>query len=189
MHIDPRLRVAWERFIGLVPIFAVLAAIAVWVLSALLLEPLPGPIPIHFDTAGNPNGSGPWWILAALGTGLLLAMAGAVALTRRLARTSPQWINLPAKAAFVALPADARLRIVGRVGQLLIGFALILNLVLLTLVRDTYRIAQRELATLPLWKLGLLVGLAVVWVVVGILRVRNAIRSETASAASAASAA
>lgn len=179
--IDPRLRVAWERFLSMLPWFAVLSVVAVWAVSGVLLAGA-GAIPVHFDAAGNPNGFGPWWMLAAISTGVLVVMGLVHLLVRWLVVNHPTWVNVPAKAQFLALSPEARRRIVPRLGQLLMGFVLLVNLGMLALTRDTHRIVMRELQTIAVWKLIVLLVLALVWVVVCVVRVRNAIRREAAAA-------
>lgn len=70
--------------------------------------PRPGLVPVHFDLAGNPDrwGQNTWATALALpaaalaGTALVYAAAALVAWARR----HPASLNLPQKAAFLALP-------------------------------------------------------------------------------------
>ena len=184
MSIDPRLRTAWERFLALIPVFLTIAVIGAWVLAAITLASLEHEFPTSFHADGTPRAwADPtyWWVGPAIGTMLSLFLAGALVLVRRFARTSPQYINVPAKRLFVALPVEKRLAILPRIDQLVLGFALILHFVLLAIIRDTGRMARHELTAISAWKLFVLLGLAFVWVVVGILRIRNAIRKAAAS--------
>jgi len=185
MPVDPRFTSAWERFLTLIPVFLGIAHAGIWILSGLTLGRLEAPFPIHFDISGTPDGFAPpssWWVLPAIGLGILLVMVGVAALTRWLVRRHPGLVNLPRKAAFVALPIEARLRVAPRMTQLLLGFALIMHFVLLAVVRDTHRVALGELHALSLWKVVALLGLLFLWVVVGLIRVSNAVRNEAAAA-------
>ena len=188
MPLDPRLRTAWERFLALIPVFLVLADIGIWVLAGLTLGRLEGPIAIHFDAHGTPNDfidASLWWVLPAIGTGLALVMLGVIALTRRLVRTRPQLVNVPLKHTFMALPEAARLRIMPRVAQLVLGFVLIVHFILLAVIRDTHRVATHDIPGLSVWKLVVLLALALLWVGIGTLRIRNQIRTEGLALAAA----
>ncbi|MCC6624124.1 MAG: hypothetical protein IT385_22905 [Deltaproteobacteria bacterium] len=183
MPVDPRFANAWERFLALIPVFLGVVHVGIWVLAGLTLGRLEGPFPIHFDVAGRPDDfadPSSWWTLPAIGAGILLFMLGVLALTRRLIKTHPGVVNVPRKADFLALPVEARLRIMPRASQLVLGLVLILHFVLLAIVRDTHRVALGELHAISVWKLVILLALVFVWVVVGLIRIGNAIRNERA---------
>jgi len=177
-----RLPLAWERFLSLLPVFALASVAALWLLGALTLGRLDGLIPTHFDGAGNPDhlsDAASWWILPAIGTALTALMFGVARLLRWLVVHRPGLVNLPRKAAFVRLSPEARARIAPRLAQLVMGITVLVNLVLLAIIRDTYRVAVHEITRLAIWKLLVCFALLLVWTVVGSLRVARAIRRET----------
>ncbi len=93
--------------------------IAAWILLAVLVVwsfavygDLPTSVPVHFDALGRPDA----WAERSLAGWLLLPGVGVVVLgvvgwARLRTRSKPESVNIPDKAAFLALPEPARERV------------------------------------------------------------------------------
>lgn len=96
--------------------------------AAAVYGRLPGRLPVHFGAGGAPDawaapGLGSWFFLPLLSAGVA-ALLGAVSLA--LFRVPPKWLNLPRKAAFLALGVGERRAVLGVVS----AFTLLLGAIL-----------------------------------------------------------
>ena len=78
--------------------------------AALIFNKLPARIPVHFGTDGAADafaspGLSSWFFMVIVST-ILALVIGVVSLS--LFRIPPKWLNLPRKAAFLALPEPDR---------------------------------------------------------------------------------
>lgn len=163
----------------LAPLLA-LAHIGLWVSAAMTLGTFQGRWPAHFGADGQPDAwtAGPWWFLPLIATAMTALFIGALFLARRLARTSPQWVNLPRKRDWLALPADARLRALRPAEGLLLGFALFMNLTFVSITLDSYAIARGAQAAMSMAKVITILVCMAIWLVLSIIRIRQAIGDE-----------
>ena len=167
----------------LVPLL-VLAHVALWVVSALTLGALERPWPSHFGLDGKPDAwtDSHWWLVPAIATVMTALLVGGLFLGRRLARTSPQWVNLPRKKDWLALAPDARLRAMRPAEGLLLGFALFMNLAFVSITLDTYAIARGAQGAMSMAKVITILVCMIVWLVLSIVRIRQAIGDEVRAA-------
>jgi|GEM_PF-5180496 len=166
----------FQRFL---PVLLVVAHLALWTAAFLTLRNV-ALYPDHFNIAGKPDSwtDMGWWLLPLIALGMTLLLVGAVFLSRRLAVTSPQWVNLPRKLDWLELPVEARLRAFKPAEGLLLGLAVFMNLTFISITLDTYAIASGAQASLSTAKLVLVLACMVVWLVLSIIRIRQAIGDE-----------
>jgi len=176
----------FQRFL---PILLAIAHLALWVAAFMTIRTLEL-YPDHFDIAGKPDSWTDlgWWFLPSIALGMTLLFIGALLLSRRLAETSPQWVNLPRKQDWLKLPVDARLRAFKPAEGLLLGFAVFMNLTFISITLDTYAVATGAQPSLSLAKLVVVLVCMAVWLVLSIIRIRQAIGDEVRAARMAASA-
>ena len=142
------MRWSWALLLG--------ALALLWLVAVTTYGDLPARVPLHFDLAGHPDrwGERSWasWLLlpgiATLLTGLFLGVGLGLPW---LARHQPGLINLPRKAVFLGLSADARVRVVAVSSDLLCGCAVLVDLLLTAILWGTARVARGAAATLPAW--------------------------------------
>ena len=115
-----------------------------WLFSLWAWPNLPERIPMHFDFHGNPDrwaagSSYEWFLLPTVASVLVaLLLAPAIAMPRIPVGT----INLPNKKAFLQLPRERQLAVLGKVSVMLYSIALLPNLLMLYLQVTIYRVAQ-----------------------------------------------
>ena len=167
-------------FQRLLPFFLVAAHGTLWAVSALTLGKLTTPYPTHFDAGGQPDAwsDGSWWLLPLIGLFVAIIFFLVVPLVRRLAATSPQWVNMPRKRDWVALPLDGRLRSLRAAEGLVLGVALFTNLFLVSVVLDSYAIATGVQTSMSMMKIGVIIATMAVWTVLSVLRIRQAVGDE-----------
>jgi len=105
---------------------------------------------------------------------------------RRLRGTHPQWLNLPGKGDWLKLAVDARLRALKPAEGLLLGLAVFMNLTFISFTLDTFAVATAARASLSTAKLVLVIACMLVWLVLSIIRIRQAIGDEVRLARQAA---
>jgi uncharacterized membrane protein len=133
----------------------VLSLLAVWALAAIAWPKLPARVPIHFDAAGRPDGwveRSAWWWFALPALATVLALLLGFALPRwmvAMARANSRWLNMPRKAEFMALPADARERAIRAPLAWLVLLACLLQVLVGWIVFGSARVATGAWATLP----------------------------------------
>lgn len=166
----------FQRFL---PILLVVAHLALWGAAIMTIRNLEL-YPDHYDGAGGPNSwtSAGWWLLPLLALGLTLLLVAALMLARSLTVTRPQWVNLPRKRDWLKLLVDARLRALKPAEGLLLGLAVFMNLTFISFTLDTYAVATAAKASLSTAKLVLVVACMLVWLVLSIIRIRQAIGDE-----------
>jgi hypothetical protein len=167
-------------FQRLLPILLLIAHVSLWAAAILTLGKLEGPYPTHFDLQGQPDAwsEAGWWLYPLLTAAISGVLIGAVWLGRRLARTSPEWVNMPRKRDWVALSVEARLRSFKAAEGLVFGFAVFLNLLCISLVLDTYGVATGVQPGLSVTKMVLVLVCMAVWLVLSLLRIRQAVGDE-----------
>jgi hypothetical protein len=123
--------VAWASrlLVGVVAVHGVLAA--------AVFNRLPAHIPVHFGANGAPDAyASPGlssWFFMVLVSAVLALVIGAVSLS--IFRIPPKWLNLPKKAAFLALPEPDRRAVLGVVAAftMLLGATVCLGLLAIQL--------------------------------------------------------
>lgn len=167
-------------FQRILPLLLLVAHVALWAAAYLTLGKLVGPYPVHFDVSGQPDrwSEAGWWLHPVLALAVSLLLVGAVRLARRLAVKSPHWVNIPRKADWVKLPVEGRLRALRALEGLVFGLALFVNLLFVSITLDTYGVATGVQAGLSVTKLVVVFLCLVVWLVLSVLRVRQAVGDE-----------
>jgi len=175
-------------FQRLLPFFLVAAHGTLWAVSALTLGKLATPYPTHFDASGQPDAwtEGAWWLLPLIGLFVAVFFALVVPLARRLATTSPEWVNMPRKRDWVKLPLEGRLRSLRAAEGLVLGVALFTNLFLVSVVLDSYAIATGVQASMSMPKIIVIVATMIIWTILSLLRIRQAVSDEVRAARKAA---
>lgn len=156
---------------------------ALWGLSLLLWPQLPERIPLHFAASGVPDRVGPasalnWFMLPGIATGMTALFLGINALVRRLVRTGPQWINLPDKERFLALPEQARMAVMRHLFAMLQGLPAYICLLFAWIVWGTYSVATGRMERLPFWTALPLLGLLAAGIIWAVVATRRAIAAE-----------
>lgn len=149
----------------------VVALVLPWVVAIWLGATLPDRYPVHFNGSGTPDrwagpGHGEWYLLAGIVTFVECMLVGAGALAAFCAVRAPEYVNVPAKAAFVQLPPVARLRCLAPMVDLLTIIALLVSVLFARIMHGTWQVATGERTTLAPWDAIVLVGLilaATVW--------------------------
>jgi len=108
------------------------------IFAAAVFDRLPARIPVHFgangaaDAYASPGLSS--WFFMVLVSAVLAFMIGAVSLS--IFRIPPKWLNLPKKAAFLALPEPDRRAVLGIVAAftMLLGATVCLGLLAIHVV-------------------------------------------------------
>ena len=170
----------FQRFL---PILLAAAHAALWGVAAMTLRNLETH-PDHFDIAGRPDSwtTDSWWTMPLVALAMTGLLVGALFMSRRLVVTSPQWVNLPRKRDWLALSPEARLRAFKPAEGLLLGAAVFMNLIFISLTLDTYAVATGAATTLSPMKLILVFACLVVWLVLSVMRIRQAIGDEVRAA-------
>lgn len=170
----------FQRFL---PILLAAAHAALWGVGAMTIRNIEF-YPDHFDIAGRPDSwsGGAWWTMPLVALAMTGFLVGALFLSRRLVVKSPQWINLPRKRDWLTLTPEARLRAFKPAEGLLLGSAVFMNLIFISLLLDTYAVATGAAATLSPVKLILVLVCLLVWLVLSVMRIRQAIGDEVRAA-------
>lgn len=167
-------------FQRILPLLLVAAHVALWAAAYLTLGALVGPYPVHFDASGRPDAwsDAGWWLHPVMALGVSALLVGATVLARRLAVHSPAWVNIPRKADWVKLPLEGRLRALRALEGLVFGLALFVNLLFVSITLDTYGVATGVQPGLSVTKLVVVLACLLVWLVLSVLRVRQAVGDE-----------
>jgi uncharacterized membrane protein len=171
-----------------IQITAFAAFIAMWAVSLWCYGTLPERFPSHFDINGVPDGHmekspASWFALPfifTLLTGFFVALAAGLP---RLAKKHAAIINVPNKAAFLALPEEARVRALEPVRDLMHVMIVPLAFDSIYIAYGAWRVATEGVRTLPAWPVLFVVGFALAALVVTITRMNKAIERETAAPA------
>ena len=148
-----------------------LALTTPWVVAIWLGATLPDRYPVHFDGSGTPDrwagpGHREWYLLAGIATFVECMLVGGGALTTFCAVRAPEYVNVPAKAAFVRLPPMARVRCLAPMVDLLTMIAMLVAVLFARIMHGTWQVATGERTALAPWDALVLVGLilaATVW--------------------------
>ena len=148
-----------------------LAVVLPWIAAIWLGASLPDRYPMHFDGSGTPDrwagpGHDEWYLLAGIATFVECMLAGAGALAAFCAVRAPEYVNVPAKAAFVQLSPAARVRCLAPMVDLLSMIALLVSVLFARIMHGTWQVATGARSTLAPWDAIVLVGLilaATVW--------------------------
>lgn len=132
-----------------------IAHAAIWWRALAWWPQLPARIPIHFDAAGEPDRwaerSVAAWFLAPAIMLLLCALLGALATwIDRLARNSPELINVPRKDLFLKLSPAARCEVAAPARAVLVWVLVGVNLLGLTIVEGMGRVAVHGQGTVSI---------------------------------------
>jgi len=154
-------------FPRLLPLFALIAHIALWVMAATTLGRL--------DATTQPStfGQGDFWVLPAVGLVLILSAILVVAGSRRLAVTHPGFVNVPRKRDWMRLPVASRLATLEPVASLVYGLAFFANLLFIAVVVDMHAVATGVLTEMPQSKALLAVIGLMAWIALSMLRMRQ----------------
>lgn len=163
--------------------------VLLWARTTWLAGIVPPEVPVHFDGSGRPDRWGSpetLYLLPGIATALTALLLGIGASLPGLARAGGDWINLPKKKVFVALPVEARVRVVAPLGAMLGWVALGAGFLFLWILEESGRIAiagRFSDATLP-WTPMTLPIVVILGLVGGFwVRVARAIEVEAAEAA------
>jgi len=167
-------------FSRLVPLLALIAQLVLWVVATTTLGAIAGPYPTHFDAAGRPDkfSEGEHWILPVMGLVMILTAILVAAGSRRLAVSHPGFVNIPRKIHWMRLPVENRLRALEPLSSLMYGLALFANLLFISVVLDIYSVATGAMTRLPETKVLIAVGGMIVWIVLSMLRLKQAVGDE-----------
>ena len=159
----------------------------VWAIALVMWDGLPERIPLHFDVHGVPDRWGAptvanWLGMPILSSIMSLMMGGASLATGALARHVPGIVNVPDKALWLALPAEARVRSLASVRALLAWVGVGLNCLFGGMLACTSAVAKGTMATMPWWPVVGFVAVTLGFVVLSTLRTRQRIRIEVAVA-------
>lgn len=142
----------------------VTALVLPWAVAIWLGATLPDRYPVHFDGSGTPDrwagpGHGEWYLLAGIATFVECMLFGFAALAPFCAARAPEYVNVPAKAAFVKLPPAVRVQCLAPMIDLLTMTALLVSLLFARIFHGTWQVAVGERTTLALWDAIVLVGM------------------------------
>ena len=160
-----------------------LANAVVWVVALVMWDGLPERIPLHFDFHGVPDRWGPpsvanWLGMPILSSAMSLMMGGAALFTDLLARHMPGIVNVPDKALWLSLSAEARVRSIAPLRTLLAWVGVGLNLMFGGMLASTAAVAEGTVATMPWWPILVFVAGTLAFVVLVTVRTRQRIRIE-----------
>ena len=158
---------------------------AVWLIALMMWDGLPERIPLHFDFHGVPDRWGApsvanWLGMPILSSVMSLTMGGAAMFVGMLARHMPGIVNVPDKALWLSLPAEARVRSLASVRTLLAWIGVGLNCLFGAMLASTAAVAKGTMATMPWWPIVGFVALTLALVLLSTLRTRQRIRMESA---------
>ena len=158
---------------------------ALWVMAVMMWDGLPDRIPLHFDFHGVPDRWGApsaanWLGMPIMGSVMSVMMGGAALAVGALARHMPEIVNVPDKALWLTLPADARARSLVAVRALLMWVAIGLNCLFGAMLATTAAVAKGTMATMPWWPIVGFVAVTLAFVVLSTVRTRQRIRMEFA---------
>jgi hypothetical protein len=151
------------------------------VFAAAVFGKLPPRIPIHFGADGAPDAfaaPGLWsWFFIVLVSAVLAFAIGAVSLA--IFRVPPKWLNLPKKAAFLALPEADRRAVLGVVAAFTMLLGATVCLGLLAIHVAVALAALGVVGTFPVAAPFAVTGAVVVELIVMIIRVSSAVETAT----------
>jgi hypothetical protein len=151
------------------------------VFAAAVFDRLPARIPVHFGANGAPDayaspGLSSWFFMVIV-SAILAVAVGAVALS--IFRIPPKWINLPKKAAFLALPEPDRRSVLGIVAAFTMLLAATVCLGLLAIHVAVALAALGVVATFPIAAPFVVTGAVFAELIVMFIRVSGAVERAT----------
>ncbi len=164
------------------------ALFAAWIVAIHGYGLLPESFPAHFGADGTPDRFMQkswlgWFALPAIFT-VFTALFGAVGwLLPRAAATHATFLNVPDKQAFLALPADSRMRVLGPMQDLSLMMPAALLALSAYIQTSTIEIALGRAQTLPTWPLAAVLLWSFAALAITVVRMQRAIREESASSA------
>lgn len=167
-------------------IASLVALAAYWGRMLQLQGSLPHSIPLHFDLAGRPDAWGPptfghWLLLPCIATAMTALFVGIGFGLQKLARDAPDWINLPRKARFVALPPEARVRVTAPLRRLVWMLPLAFIATMWVISEASAQIALDRGGTLPWTPVMVPVAVVLAWTAWGSVSAARAIAREEAA--------
>lgn len=167
-------------FSRLVPLLALIAQMVLWVVATTTLGSIEGPYPTHVDASGQPDrfSEGGHWVLPIVGLALILTAILVVAGSRHLTVSHPGYVNIPRKIHWMRLPIESRLRALEPLSNLVYGLALFANLLFISVVLDSYGVATGAMTSMPETKVIIAVGGMIIWIVLSMLRMKQAVGDE-----------
>lgn len=143
---------------------ALLVIGATWVRAAMLYPTLPDPFPSNFDAAGAPNRWTPksipnWFMLPAIALVLQALLLSVGWWGRALVVRAPGLVNVPNKALFIRLSPEGRLATFEPTRLFVAFTAILMTLLFWSILEGTAAVATGRLAGLPVWPVGVFLGL------------------------------
>jgi uncharacterized membrane protein len=156
-----------------------------WGVAIALRPGLPERIPLHFTIDGTPDKWGAptvgnWFMIPILGSSFALLFLGLALALPAIASRYPSIVNIPRKAEFLALPTEARRRVMGTVGTMLSLISSAMLLMFTHILYATAQVALGECERAPVLITLAPVALILAIVVVGQIRIRQRIAIEAA---------
>jgi uncharacterized membrane protein len=155
--------------------------LALVALTAANYGSLPDKIPVHFNFSGTPDG----WSDKGLGAWMIPIVAVVMNLifggSMWVVRNKPAWVNVPRKAEFMALSADARAPINDMVARFVLWMAVLVEVLLIYIQAGMVAVALGAWKTLPVWPSFAIIGGFVVYISIMYVRISRAIRRANAA--------
>lgn len=128
---------------------------AIWWRAVSWWPQLPERIPIHFNASGEPDrwverSIGAWFLSPLVVAGLCLFVGAIARWIDRLARSTPEIVNVPRKDLFLRLSPEARAKVVLPTRVLLVWVLVGVNLLGLVIVEGMGRVAVKGQATVSI---------------------------------------
>ncbi|MFT4513563.1 MAG: putative membrane protein [Planctomycetota bacterium] len=167
----------------------VLATLAVWGLAIGYWSELPGTIPMHFGLNGVADRFADktvlsWFWMPALGTVFAVALGFmAPGWLRRMAHANSQMLNMPDRARFRTLSAEARVRVMGATMTPMMWLVIILQLLFGFMVYSSAQVALAHWQTMPMAPIILAVVLIIACSVSLVSASNRAVKDEVAAGA------
>jgi uncharacterized membrane protein len=162
-----------------------LATLAVWGLALAYYGDLPDRIPMHFGLNGEADRFADksivaWFWMPSLAT-LFAFVFGRMlpGWMRSMAHSNSQLLNMPDRARFRALSADARVRVVDATLSPLCMLAVVLQLLFSWIVYASAQVALGIWRTLPIWPTLAFVGAIIACAILLLLVSTRAVARET----------
>jgi uncharacterized membrane protein len=156
-----------------------------WGVAIALRPGLPERIPLHFTIDGTPDQWGAptvgnWFLIPILGSSFALLFLGLALALPAIATRYPSIVNIPRKAEFLALPTEARRRVMASVSVMLSLVSSGMLLMFTHILYATAQVASGEWERAPVWIALAGIAFVIAIVVVGQLRIKQCIARELA---------
>ena len=132
-----------------------LSTALMWAWAVTLWPRLPHQIPMHFNAQGHPDRfesttAARWFLLPIAATMLSALMLGTARLLGFLARSFPQWLNMPHRERFMKLAPREREYIIWPLARMMLGLPVVFAALFGGIQWATERVANGALRGLPL---------------------------------------